>query len=107
MSATYRKPPQSPPDAFDRPRVLTEEDAIAIWIARWLRVRLKDVLTRYNCDPRRLYEIWEGHRFPESRAKAIAEFSTRYPALVGHVDASHHRRRPLRARSPDQLSLFD
>src|SRR5262245_6910569 len=43
-------------------QALTERDAIDIWIARWLRVRRKDLLARYDCDPRRLYEIWQGER---------------------------------------------
>jgi hypothetical protein len=98
-----RKPAVSP---FNQPRMLTEKDAIEIWIARWLRVRRKDLLDRYQCDPRRIYEIWEGVRFSASREKALAEFSTRYPQLVDHVDPSHHKRLPLRTRSADQLSLF-
>jgi len=41
-------------------RSLSEADAVDIWIARWLRIRRKDILQRYGCDPRRIYEIWEG-----------------------------------------------
>jgi hypothetical protein len=85
----------------------TERDAIDIWIARWLRVRRKDLLERYNCDPRRLYEIWEGARFPQSREKALRAFAERYPTLLDQVDLSLHRRIPLRSTSPHQLSLFD
>ena len=55
-------------------RPLTEADAVAIWIARWLRIRRKDLVRRYGCDPRRLYEIWEGERFPDARAKALELF---------------------------------
>ena len=40
------------------------------------------------------------------REKALAEFSTRYPQLVGHVDPSHHKRLPVKTRSADQLNLF-
>ena len=58
---------------------LTEADAVAIWIARWLRIRRKDLVRRYGCDPRRLYEIWEGERFPDARAKALELFEARYP----------------------------
>jgi hypothetical protein len=75
-------------------RTLTEADAVDIWIARWLRLRRKDILVRYGCDPRRLYEIWEGLRFAGSRAKAQALFAERYPSLVGQVDFSLHRRIP-------------
>ena len=88
------------------PRPLCEADAVDIWIARWLRVRRKDLLARYGCDPRRLYEIWEESRFPGARAKAIEQFSTRYPGLVDRIDYGRHRRIP-RTAHPDQLSLFE
>ena len=55
-------------------RPLGEADAVDIWIARWLRIRRKDMLIRYGCDPRRLYEIWEEKRFVGSRAKALKLF---------------------------------
>jgi hypothetical protein len=88
-------------------RPLTEADAVDIWIARWLRIRRKDLLSRYGCDPRRLYEIWEEKRFPASRAKALALFSERHPGLGDRVDFGLHRRIPRRP-SPDlQPSLFD
>ena len=74
-----------------RPRgALTEADAIDIWIARWLRIRRKDLLIRYGCDPRRLYEIWEEKRFAGSRDKALELFRERHPGL----------RRPDRLRTP-------
>jgi len=89
-------------------RALTEADAVDIWIARWLRLRRKDVLARYGCDPRRLYEIWEGLRFAASRAKAQALFRERYPGLVDQVDFSLHRRIPraLSAAPELQPDLF-
>jgi len=86
-------------------RPLTEADAIDIWIARWLRVRRKDLLARYGCDPRRLYEIWQEDRFAGARAKALEIFEARYPGLIDRVDFGPHRRLP-RAPHPDQLSLF-
>ena len=103
----FVRPPSTPrPSAFSAPRALTESDAIEIWIARWLRVRRKDILARYQCDPRRIYEIWEGVRFPASRARALRVFADRHPQLVSQIDASCHRRLPIRSRSPDQLDLF-
>ena len=44
-------------------KALTEADAVDIWIARWLRVRRKDLIERYACDPRRIYEVWQEERF--------------------------------------------
>ncbi len=89
-------------------RALTEADAVDIWIARWLRLRRKDILARYRCDPRRLYEIWEGLRFAGSRTKAQALFTERYPGLVDQVDFSLHRRIPraLSAAPELQPDLF-
>lgn len=88
-------------------RGLTEADAIDIWIARWLRIRRKDLVARYGCDPRRLYEIWEGVRFAGSRTKAQARFADLYPGLVDRVDFGLHRRIP-RAIPPElQPGLFD
>ena len=57
---------QAPEAAITTPAVkrpLAEADAVDIWIARWLRVRRKELVARYACDPRRLYEIWEEKRF--------------------------------------------
>jgi hypothetical protein len=86
-------------------RPLTEADAVDIWIARWLRVRPSELVRRYGCDPRRIYEIWEEARFPGSRSRALDEFERRYPALELRIDPGPHRRIPTRP-GPDQLSFF-
>ena len=88
-------------------RRLTEQDAIDIWIARWLRIRRKDILARFNCDPRRLYDIWEEVSHRSSRAKAEAVFRERYPMLNGSTDFSRHRRFPKAGAGEAQLGLFD
>lgn len=93
------------PKSNQRPSRLTEADAIDIWIARWLRVRRKDVVARYNCDARRIYEVWTGTRFPASRDKAWQLFIERFPGLGDRVDASPHRT-IHRGQDPDQLALF-
>jgi len=86
---------------------LSEADAIDIWIARWLRIRRKDLLLRYGCDPRRLYEIWEEKRFPGSRDKALELFSERYPGLTDRIDYGLHRRIARRPPPELQPGLFD
>ena len=88
-------------------RALSEVDAIDIWIARWLRIRRKDILARYGCDPRRIYEVWEGAKHPASRAKALERFQIEYPSLMDRVDFGSHQRIPRNEASPDQLTLFD
>ena len=103
MSLDFASPP--PPAIAGRP--LTEADAIEIWIARWLRIRRKDLVQRYACDPRRLYEIWWGERFPAARDKAAALYRQRYPSRADHTDFGY-RRIPRAGRAGDhQLSLFE
>jgi hypothetical protein len=95
-----------PPPAVSR-RALTERDAIDIWIARWMRVRRRDLIQRYGCDPRRLYEIWEGTRFPGSREKALEIVAETYPSVLERIDLGRHRRVPSRSAHPDQLSFLE
>jgi hypothetical protein len=98
--------PSLAPPAIAARRSLTQADAIDIWIARWLRVPRKALLQRYGCDPRRLYEIWEGSHFKESRAEALDRLRQTHPTLVDRIDPGPHRRVPKTAH-PDQLKLFD
>jgi hypothetical protein len=98
---------EAPSHGPTAPRRLTEGDAVDIWIARWLRIRRKDLLIRYGCDPRRLYEVWEGTRFPGSRDKALELFRERYPALVDRIDYGPHRRIPRGVPAELQPSLFE
>lgn len=86
-------------------RPLTESDAIDIWIARWLRVRQKDLLDRYRCDSRRLYEIWWGERFPGSRRKATEKFKQLHPSLAERTVFGY--RRIPRGDHDTQPDLFD
>jgi hypothetical protein len=95
-----------PPQPRPAQRRLTEADAIDIWIARWLRIRRKDLIHRYGCDPRRIYEVWEGSRFPGSREKALTRFAEQYPGLAGRIDFGLHRRIPRAVATDDQGDLF-
>lgn len=88
-------------------RALSEADAVEIWIARWLRTRRKDLVARYGCDPRRLYEVWEGRKHPAAREKALEQFRAAYPGLMDRVDFGPHRRIPKAVTDPAQLVLFD
>ena len=97
-------PPASAPAARGR---LSEADAIDVWIARWLRIRRKDLIARYACDPRRLYEIWEQKRFPGSRDKALEIFRERHPSIIDRVDYGPHRRIPRGIPADLQPGLFD
>lgn len=90
------------------PRTLSEADAIEIWIARWRRIPRKALVARYGCDPRRLYEIWWGERYPAAREKAASTFRERYPGLVGRTVFGYRRipRGPV-SLAGHQLELFE
>ncbi len=89
------------------PRRLSEKDAVDIWIARWLGIRLKDLVARYGCDPRRLYEIWWEERFVGSRQKARDVFAERHPALTDRIDFSRRQRFARPGPHPSQMTLFE
>jgi hypothetical protein len=86
---------------------ITAADAVDIWILRWLNVRRKDILARYGCDPRRLYEIWWEERFVGSRKRAIEAFRERYPELADRVDYGPYKRIARTVDEDRQLSLFE
>lgn len=83
--------PQSSENQAPSGRPLRESDAIEIWIARWLRVPRKDLISRYGCDSRRLYDIWWGQQFPGSRAKAAEAFQHRFPHLADRTVFGYRR----------------
>lgn len=86
-------------------RPLNRADAIEIWIARWLRVSRKDLVARYGCDPRRLYDIWWGLKFPGSREEAARVFADRHPGLVDRTVFGYRKiARPTTMSG--QLDLF-
>jgi len=97
------------PAADAAPRVLTEADAVEIWIARWLRIRPKSLLQRYGCDSRRLYEIWWGEKFPASRGKAEELFRARHPSRIERTSFGYKRIPAVacKAEGQRQLKLFD
>ncbi|NOU08069.1 MAG: hypothetical protein HOO99_17990 [Hyphomicrobiaceae bacterium] len=94
--------------SHSRQTALTESDAVEIWIARWLRVPRKDLIGRYGCDSRRLYEIWWSERFPGARAKAADAFRQRYPSLTDRTVFGYRRisRAPTAAMNRAQSDLF-
>jgi hypothetical protein len=91
----------------ERNSTIGEEQAIEIWLARWLKVPRRELLARYGCDPRRIYEIWEGRRFIGSREKALKRLAELHWDLASSLDTSLHRRFPKSGAAPSQLALFD
>jgi hypothetical protein len=100
------QPPAASPGPA-KPRPLSDADAIEIWIARWLRVRPIDLARRYDCDSRRLYDIWWEQAFAGSKARARKLFLERYPGAADRTDFGYRRIPRGRRDDPRQRRLFD
>jgi hypothetical protein len=87
-------------------RVLTEADAVEIWIGRWLRIRPIDLARQLRCEADQFYPIWWGKAFPGSRARAEKAFRERFPNAVDSTTFSY-RKIPVGPHAdPRQGSLF-
>jgi hypothetical protein len=72
---------------------LSSDDAVQIWIRRWLGHQAQDIQIDYRVSPFRVYEVWGEEKFRGSRGVAKREFLKLYPGLEQHVDFSPHRKR--------------
>lgn len=93
-------------------RKLTKEDAIQIWIRKWLGHEKQQIILDFGQNPLRVYEVWQQDAFRGSREIAIGRFCQLYPELADKTDFSPHvKKRKLvsRARGADgdgQTSLL-
>ncbi|MEL6748168.1 MAG: hypothetical protein AAGF32_00085 [Pseudomonadota bacterium] len=86
-------------------RRLTFNDAVVIWIGRWLGVSTQRLARRYDVDRRRLYEVWTFARHPRAWDEARRLYGRLYPERVGRTDFGEHRRTGKWA-IPGQLDMF-
>ena len=84
-------------------RKLTYENAIDIWLRRWLGHERHAIIRDFDQNPIRIYEIWQEEAFPGSREDAEITFRTRHPDLAKTVDFSPHKktRKLVSRRSAD------
>lgn len=50
---------------------LTKIEAKKSWVLRALGMKVRDIQSRFDVDPRRLYVVWEQKVFPEAKDEAI------------------------------------
>ncbi len=84
---------------------LTFNQAVVLWIGRWLGVSTQVLARRYGLDRRRLYEVWMLQRHPRSFDEARRLYAKLFPDRVSTTDFGEHRRRGSWA-VPGQLDLF-
>ena len=82
---------------------LTYREAVAVWIGRALDWKNRDLQTKYDVDPRRLYEVWEEEEHLGSRDDAIRICRILFPGLNANFDRHTPR---YRRTNIDQLDLF-
>lgn len=82
---------------------LTFREAVAIWIGRALDWKIRDLQTKYDVDPRRLYEVWEEEEHVGSREEAIRIWRILFPSVEPNFDPHIPR---YRRTNIDQLDLF-
>jgi hypothetical protein len=93
--------------------MFTDVEAKEIWKARWLGEKLRSLVTRFDRDPRRFYELWQEKRNKGSRLEAFKEFQMEYPELALSVDPSPHTperkvvRKIGKPIAEQQMALFD
>jgi len=73
-------------------RKLNYEDAVEIWIRRWLGEERHAIIRAFDQNPMRVYEIWQEETFIGSREDAEVTFRTRYSQLAGTTDFSPHKK---------------
>ncbi len=72
---------------------LTKSEAIKTWVLRAVGWKVRDIQSRFDVDPRRLYDVWEERTHKGSRTLAIRLFEKLFPneESAGRFDV--HRRR--------------
>lgn len=89
----------------------TEDQAIEIWIAKWLGVPVQKLIQKYDgCNNWRFYEVFQEDQNAGSRQKAERIFFEMYPDKIGKVDTTAHvpKRKmvPIRKKDVAQGDLF-
>ena len=88
--------------------ILTTEDAVDVWLARWKQETIQSLCSRFQIDPRRAYEIWKEEKFVGSRLLALERLRSEAPSVAARVNTSPHVERfHVVRRDPYQPDLFD
>jgi hypothetical protein len=59
---------------------LTETEAVKAWVLRAVGWKVRDIQTRFDVDPRRLYAVWEEVDYRGTRFVAMKLFLRLFPS---------------------------
>ena len=88
----------------------SDAEAIEIWIARWNKTKVQDLIAKYKKNTFRFYEVWKEEVNPGTRLKAFEQLKRENPKLASQTNPKPHI--PTRKVVPNnlfdskQLSLF-
>ena len=87
-----------------------DEQAIEVWIAKWLGTGVQALVERYKRSPFRFYEVWTEEKNIGSRLAALRQFAREHPELLEITDTSPHVQKrkviPRQIDNSGQMSLF-
>lgn len=84
---------------------LTPCEAVASWIGRELGMKIRHLESKFDVDPRRLYDVWQEDTHTGSREHAMRLFDLLYPHMIPKYGFELHQPR-FRRVSKDQLDFF-
>ncbi len=89
----------------------TNDEAVAIWKAKWMGEGVQALVLRYERSPFRFYEVWTEQKNNGTRLIAYEEFKKEHPHLALQTNPMPHTpRRQVISRpppsSPGQLDMF-
>ena len=80
-------------------------NSVMYWVGRELGLKQRRIEAKFDVDPRRLFEVWSGERYPASRDHAIRIFNLLFPKRPPKYGFEFHVPRYRRVNRK-QLDLF-
>lgn len=86
---------------------LTLSEAIESTIERWQGSKVRDLGAKYDVDPRRLYEVWQGKSHPSALLIAYKKFLAINPEAAKKVTPTPIKPKfKVQKLDAEQLDLF-
>ncbi|WP_428698961.1 hypothetical protein [Stappia sp.] len=86
---------------------LTFDEAVEVTLSRWKGEKIRELASRFDVDPRRLYEVWQGQAHPDAVKVAHVRLTAQDPILASRIHPVHSKPkyRVLPTHSETQLDF--
>lgn len=88
---------------------LTYDEAVSATIERWCGTKVRELCAKYDVDPRRLYEVWDGLVHEGALMDAYNRLLKDKPAIAKRIDPSPREPKfkvRRASKNDDEPSLF-